>query len=628
MGIVRVGRLACALGALVVGGAVRSAQAEKLFPFIFPEQRTIEIRDPSELRPAPIPNTPPPATVSQPLVDAPERLLSLDEAIRTGLANSEVVRVLNGVSARTTGRTIYDTAIENNAIDEAQAAFDPTLRVNNGFNRFERPGGVDASDPANPVISGTRTDNYGFELDLDKRTITGGTFNFGINETPTRNPRTIFDLLDPQAAFLNPRTPSSTELSYTQPLLQGGGWTVNRAPIVIARIETERSYFQFKDSVQNLVRSVIEAYWSLVFARTDVWARRQQVQQAKGALDLAEARLRAGVTDLGDVAQARTAYYNFRGSLVTAEASLLQREAALRNLLGFPPYDPEQTIPITPPRQERIEPDWHEIIALAQERRPDLIELKLIQEADQQRLLQARNQALPQLDAIALYRWNGLEGELPLGQVLSSEPGQFTDWTLAVNFSVPLGLRQSRANLRQFELILARNEANLQQGVHAASHDLAESLRNLAQSYAEYEAFREARAAARLNLERQYAEYRNGRTILLNLLQAITAWGDAVSAEARSLLQYNTGLANLEQQTGTILETHGVRFFEERFGSIGPLGRLCRDACYPAALPPTLNFDRYPVGEQPSEQAFDLQVPEFPTRRRSTPNEAIPTPLP
>jgi len=311
--------------------------------------------------------------------------------------------------------------------------------------------------------------------------------------------------------------------------------------------------------------------------------------------------------------------------LITAESNLLQREAALRNVMGFPPYDPEQIVPVTPPQSKRVEPDWRELLELAQERRPDLIELKLILEADEQRLLQANNQALPQVDAVALYRWNGLEGKVPSGVRLASRPGQFNDWTLGVNFSVPLGLRQSRATLRRQELIISRDLANLDQGVHAAAHALAGNLRNLALYYEQYKAFHESRTAAEVNLELQYAQYRTGRTILLNLLQAINSWGDAVSAEAQALLQYNTELANLEQQTGTILETHSVRFYEERFDAIGPLGRVFPDHMYPGTNPPELNLDRYPAGERPSEEAFNLETPEFPSRRRGT---RRPEPLP
>lgn len=611
-------RSLCALVVLLAYSA-KFTHAQRSFPFILPEERTIQIRDPSELRVAAIPNTPPPPTVSQ-HEELPARNISLDEAIRTALANSEVVRVLNGVSAASSGRTIYDVTIANTAIDDANAAFDPTLRANNTFNRIDRP-----SNSNGTAIIGAQGDNYSLDFGVSKKTHSGGTLNLGVNSSQFMQAQDPF--IFPNPAFLNPRTTSSADFSFTQPLLRGLGRATNTAPIVLARIETERSYFQLKSSVQDLVRGVIEGYWGVVFARTDVWARRQQEKQSKGALDLAEARLRAGLVDLGDVAQARLAYHNFRGSLITAEASLLQREAALRNVLGFPPYDPEQLVPVTPPQLERIVPDWTELLTLAQERRPDLIELKLVLEADEQRLVQARNQALPQVDAVALYRWNGLEGEVPAGVTLSSRPGQFTDWTLAVNFSVPLGLRQSRANLRRQELVISRDLANLDQGVHAASHTIAANLRNLSQFYEQYDAFRAAREASDTNLKRQYAEYRFGRTILLNLLQAITDWGNAVSAEAQALLQYNTELANLEQQTGTILETHGVRFYEERFAAISPLGRLFPDQCYPGTTTPELNDDRYPTGERPSEEVFNLQTPEFSRRRGDLPRlEPLPAP--
>jgi hypothetical protein len=48
---------------------------------------------------------------------------------------------------------------------------------------------------------------------------------------------------------------------------------------------------------------------------------------------------------------------------------------------------------------------------------------------------------LPRADAVALYRWNGLEGRMPNGEEIGTNGDAFTDWTLGVNFSVPLYLR-------------------------------------------------------------------------------------------------------------------------------------------------------------------------------------------
>jgi len=578
------------------------ARAQKLLPFILPEQRSIRVRDPSELPRAQIPITPPPPTVSDRQTEKPSYQLSLDDAILVALQNAKVIRVLAGVQAVSSGSTIYDAAITNNSIDEQRGRFDPAIEMQNNFNRNETPAAIfDLFDPTRSTIGGLRTDGYNYNMNLAKTNEAGGTLNFGVNSNPQRFQPGIFPL--------NPQNRSSVDLSYTQPLLQGGGFRANRATIVIAGIETERSYFRFKDSVQEMVRGVIDAYWGVVFARVDVWARQQQVEQAEFSFDRAMARKRADFANAAEVAQTRLAFANFRANLLTAEANQLQREAALRNILGIPPMEPMRIVPTTKPTTDRFDFDWNGIVGLAEERRPDLIELKLIVEADQQRLLQARNQALPRVDATALYRWNGLEGEMPNGQTLSTRPGQFADWTLGVNFSVPIGLRQGRASQRSQELIIARDRANLQQGLHSTIHLLAGNLRNLAQFYEQYKAFKEAREASKENLNQQLGEYRSGRVIFLNVLQAITDWGNAVSAEAQSLTQYNTALATIERETGTILETHGVTFVEERFGAISPLGRLASKQQYPKSLRPEGITERYPQSTEPAENVFDLESP-------------------
>jgi outer membrane protein TolC len=600
---------------LVVGCTPRAG----VLPFVTQEQRHFALREPSEIDTAPLPTVPEPPTVTHPTITGKVMELSLDEAIRIALANAKVVRVLAGTTAVSSGRTIYDPAIVNTSIDVAKAAFDPVVTAKNAFTRSETP--IAVFDPTSPVgasIPHSRTDNYELGLGITKRLVTGGTVGVDGSLVSSR--------FVPGPAPLNPQERRALTVSLTQPLLKDAGVQANIAPIVIARINTERSYFQLKDSMQETVRSVVEAYWQVVFARTDVWARRQQVEQGQYAFLFAEAQQKVGRGNAADTAQAKVAYANFRASLVGAEANLLQREAALRNLLFLPPTEPERFVPTTPPTPERYQPKWEEIVRLAQEMRPDLIELALILEADQQSIIQARNQALPQLDATTFYRWNGLEGDAPSGTRIGTSAGQFADWTAGINFSVPIGLRQSRAQLRNAELVLVSDRANLEQGLHSTLHILAENMRNLAQFHEQYKAFQETRVAARINLEAQVAAYKVGGVkagglFFLNVLQAITDWGNAVSSEAQALAQYNIELANLERQTGTILETHGVRFFEERSAFAGPLGRLQKHRKYPTSMPPSANAPRYPDKGEPAEKMLERDVPSF-----RDPKEKMPMP--
>jgi outer membrane protein TolC len=576
-------RAAAALLALLACAAALPAQEQRRF--IYPEQRRLEVRSPSQVAGQPLPPAELPNTVQRKLELEPWPM-ALGEAIRVALENAEVVRVLAGQGAVSSGSTIYDPAIVNTNIDQQRARFDPRVFSNNRFFRNEIPQGVFTNGlPPDAAIDGIRRDNFQSQSGISKDFATGTRVSAGVN----------VDSSDARAVGLplNPQTASTTEVRVEQPLLEGAGARVNLAPILIARLDTERSFYQLKDSVQDLVNGVTQAYWELAFAEANAWARRQQVLQGREALERAQARVDVGISNDADLAQAAVAYDQFRANSIGADADLIQREATLRNILGLPPADGRQISSVTPLTTQRLEPDWDLVRALAAENRPDLIQRRLLLETDQQQLILARNQTLPELDIVAAHRWNALEGQAFNGQRLSSNGGQFSEYDYAINFSLPLGQRQSRAALRERELALIRDRANLRQNLHAVNHSLAASVRNLAQYYEQYEAFRRTREAARINLERQMAAYRaGGETLYLNVLQAITDWGDSLSNEVGSLALYNAELARLERESGIILENNGVQFIEEAYGSIGPLGRFAMPVCYPMAESPGPNANR------------------------------------
>ncbi len=589
------------LASFAIGwGSVQITQAQQTRRWTLDEQRSLAVRDPGSLRSVRIPEISPPNTVREPDEQLEAQFLSLDEAIRIALENAEVIRVLTGVSASTSGRTVFDVAIVNTDTDQQSAIFDPTLDVSTTLGKFDSPGATfDTLNPGQSLVVGSSTDSVDTAIGLSKKMFNGA--DVGITGNLTRS------FFEPGIFPLDPEDRAAAELTLRQPFLQGYGRQANLAPIVVARIDTERSYFQFKNSTQELVRGVIDAYWSLVAARVDVWAREQQVKQSEFGYARATARQEEGLSRAADVAQARSAMANFRASLIVARSNRILAESALRNILRLEPSGNSELVPTSAPVVEQQNFDWYLLLASAEKYRPDIIELKLILEADEQLLLQADDQARPQLDGIASYRWDGLRGEMPNGTVLQSGPGQFAGFNVGVNFSVPIGLRQSRAALRRQELVLARDRANLDQQVHEMVHQLAVNYRNLEQYFEQIGAFKEVRQAALTNYENQVAEFVSGRQNFLNVLQAITDWGNAVSQEASSVTQYNTELANIERQTGTILESHGIVFYEERFGSIGPRGRLFSDECYPQSLRPDHYIDRYHDSGNPAESTFDLK---------------------
>ncbi|HAV34013.1 MAG TPA: hypothetical protein DCX79_18600, partial [Planctomycetaceae bacterium] len=454
------------------------------------------------------PSGPEPVTVATKESAAEEQYLSLNEALRRALENSEVIRVLAGVTATSSGRTIYDTAIAVTPIDIAKAKFDPVFQANSTQRRNETP----FLDPLTPAIDGLTTAGNDYGVKVTDRNLLGGTAAIGADNR--------WDSRD--IGGFSSRNQPVMSVSYTQPILAGAGRAANEAPIVAARLQQEQSYFQFKDAMQRLVRDVIAAYWLLVQARTELWAREIQVEQLEFSFRSLEAKADVGLRNRPDAAQAQASWSNARATLVQARANVLQREAALRNILGLPPEDGQRLVPSTPPTRDRIEFRWKEIVETAQSSRPDLIELNLILDADRQRLVQQSNLAKPSLDATAGYRWNGLSGRTLAGESVSAGPGDNTDWTMGVVFTVPLSLRESRARVRNQELLIAKDRANIQQMLHQVEHQLATSLRTIEQNLQQYEAYREARQASAFNVRAQRANIQAQRDTILSELLAIT----------------------------------------------------------------------------------------------------------
>lgn len=594
--------------ALLSLGAVSTAFGDYPIPqeerrFILKEQRDLELRAPEHMFSAPLPRIPSPPTVSRELPDDANAPLELHEAVRLALENARVIRVLTGTSAQSSGATIYDPAITNTQIDVSRAPFDPTVVSNSAWRQNDFPSAVNVP----PVdIFGNVNNQFTNTTQLQKRFLTGATASLGFTPNAQR-------FNNGTGLPLNPQLTNSTTLSLTQPWLAGAGYRANAVPILVARLDTERSFFEMKDRVQELTRGVSEAYWQLVFSNVVVWVREQQIKQTQFALELNEARLKVGSGDAGDVAQQRVSYESFRAQLIAAKADRLQREAALRNILGITPSDGTRLTAISLLRKSKIEQDWEQLVAMAEMYRPDLIELKLVLEADQEQLYLAQNQAQPQLDTVAQYRWNGLSGTTPTNTAIN-DGGRFNDWALGVNFSVPLGLRQGRAGIRRREILIMRDRANLNQFLHQTTHTLAQNVRNLDQYYEQYQAFGRVREAAYENLDYRLLRLEQGiggaQPPFLNLLQAINDWGNAVLNEAQSLTLYNIELVNLERQTGTILESNGIRFFEEKYGSIGPMGKHFPYPCYPGAIPPGPNGVPPPVAEEEQwKRPDDYELP-------------------
>jgi outer membrane protein TolC len=562
--------------------------------------------------PSAMPKVPKPRTTENPEAEEIWHM-TLPEAIRIGLDNSEVIRVISlgaqgiplggfeptplntgagaGVASSLGAGTlssVYDPAIQETQIATALATFDATFTTSILWGHSTTPinnslsAGVIPTAIKYPLIFDQ--DNATFQSTLQKRAANGAVLQIqhNVSYLYSNSPANVY----PSAYTTN------TQLSITQPLLGGtaqnpSGLEANRAAIVIARLNADASVWNFKAAVMAHVRSIEQQYWSLSQQQIALWSRETAVKLGEEILRRERAELEVGRATRADVAEAEQQLENFKLNLVSATSDVITTERQLRNILGLPPADNRRIVPDTAPTEARLEPDWETSIAQMLAFQPDIVQQQLLVRLTELQLLLARNQLLPQLNLNALYQLNGLGHQLdgaegvmagaglnalnPLTARQNSAKGvntlpqlyrDFNQWQVGLTFSMPIGFRAPLANVRQAQYQLLRQRAFLQQIVHQTTHSLARFFLEVDANYKQFRTAARLREAAQQRLEAQRAFYEEGRITIDRLLDAVSQYANAIAQEAQYKTSYNTSIAALEEAKGTLLAYDNIAVAE------------------------------------------------------------------
>jgi outer membrane protein TolC len=546
--------------------------------------------------------------------------MTLQEAIRIGLDNSEIVRVIpfgaqgipiggfepsplntgaSGGIASALGagtlQSVYDPAIQETQIAQALSVFDTafTTSINWGkntqpFNNAIQGGSLTFAGPKTPIISIQDTAN--FQTGLTKRTATGAQLGIVHN----------VNWLYQNSTFLWAPSVYTTNLQMTlnQPLMGSAplpgqsagppvGLEANRAPIVISRLNADAAVWRFKAEIMAQVRSIEQQYWSLAQQHVQLWSAEKAVELAREIVNREQAELVVGKGTVADVAEAQQRMEQFNLDLVTRTSDVITTERQLRNILGLPPADNRRIIPVTPPTDARLEPDWESSLAQMVTFQPDIVQQQLLVRVAELQLLIARNQLLPQLNLNVLYQLNGLGQQLDTAEAIMTgatlkalepvvasrqraagvlaQPGNYNNfrtWQVGFSFQMPLGMRAPLANSRQAQYILLRQRAYLQQVVHQTIHSLARFFLEVDANFKQFKTASRLRAAAAERLAAQRAYYEEGRITIDRFLDAVSQYAQAVAQEAQFKTTYNISIVALEEAKGTLLAYNNIAVAE------------------------------------------------------------------
>ena len=539
--------------------------------------------------------------------------LPLAEVVQITLCNSQVMRQLGGRIASTAPETIsrtlvspvavtttYDPALTESvtglsvgspfqgsgpeaALSEFDAQLDASVFWEKNRRPQNRPTGLDLFPPIFAQDLGT------FSTGLTKTTAAGTSFGFRNNTLYEQNNT------GPGFRALPSDWQTNFEATFSQPLLQGAGAQYNRIAgplsfdqyaaglgnpidgVIIARIRTDQTLADFEGGVRNLIRDVEDAYWELYFAYRDLEARKMGRDSAletwKKTVALYRTGSRGGSADRE--AQARSQYFLFRSQVEQALTEVFRSENRLRYIMGLSMSDGRLIRPADEPSTARVAFDWAGIHCEALTRRVEIRRQKWEIKRRELELIAARNFLLPRLDAVGRYRWLGLGDELiraSRGASAFNEPGstafgtltsgEFQEWQLGLQLSMPIGYRRELSGIRHHELLLARDRAILQDLELEISHQLGDAIRDIDLNYGLTQTNFNRRVAAEAEVVAVEASFLANLITLDLLLDAQRRRAEAESAYYRSLVDYNRAIMNVHYRKGSLLEYDGVYLAE------------------------------------------------------------------
>lgn len=511
--------------------------------------------------------------------------LTLEDAVSITLQNSKVIRSfgqvrqfgqLVGAAPERLGvqpdgvSTVYDPAIQEtgqNGVEQLLSNFDAIFNSTATWDNTDRNQNGNAVNAIN-----FQQDAFNVTNEISKRSAAGTQMFFrNVNTYTGAN-----NLDTSQIRQINSDWFTALEAEIRQPLLRARGAQVNRVPIVLARIRSDIAIVDFEVAVTELVNTVEHAYWELYFFYRNLEAAKIGRDSALGIWKKVYARYQSGDTggEAEREAQSREQYFFFRGRVEESWRDLLKSENRLRYLMGLAATDGRLIRPLDEPTTAKIAFDWSSIHCESLDKRLELRRQRWRVKQRELELIAARNQLLPQFDAIALYRWLGAGDEylsrsgdptavgLEEGAVQALFGGERQEFRLGFEFEVPLGFRRELAQVRTQQLGLVRERAWLEDMELEVSHQLTDAVQELEAQVVLLQTNLNRLKAAVQHVQAVEDAFQVGNLALDLLLDSQRRRADAEIAYYQTLVNYNLAINRIHLRKGSMLEYNGVMLAE------------------------------------------------------------------
>lgn len=334
---------------------------------------------------------------------------------------------------------------------------------------FVAVGGVQLPGNSERIFS---DENLTARVGLKKKYTTGTVVEFG-----SRFSRLVNTLNQTSSSALySPEYETFSGITVTHPLLRGAGKEVNLAGLNIARHRGAAQDVLTRVKAMNLVAEVASRYTDIVTADRVLSVHSANIELAKQMLKRNQELLESNEGLQTDVTTAELALYQRQDQYISAAADKIERVNILFALIDRAP-DLEGKVRFQPISGyfDGVKLNTkRDLIAYGQTRRLDLLYYNHVVETAKLNVLRAKDSGKPQLNVTASAGLYGLSDGAG-GSIGEAVGAQGIEWSLGLNFKMPLGKRgaeaaedAANAQVRQAQLELMKAKLGISLEVDTA----------------------------------------------------------------------------------------------------------------------------------------------------------------
>lgn len=475
----------------------------------------------------------------------------------------------------------YQPLINKQQLEASLGVYDFQLEGTVGYRKNESPI-TDAVTRSFLGLDASKRTNYQADFTLSRYLSTGA--NVQVSGTNSRSVNNTNQF--------NPTFSGTLSASVTQPLWRDFRIDQNRRSILIAKKNVNISEIQFEDQMSAIVQNVETTYWNLVNAIEQQKISIQSRELAQIQLNDNEKRVEIGTLAPITITQTRSEVAQAEQGVISAEATIIQYQNALKNLIYKDTKNVVWQQVIIPTDQPVITEQvfsQEEALKLAMEKRPEIRTLKLNLDIDDINIHFSENQTKPRLDFTASYTSYGTAGPTykdalvdqngvpildPNGDRQYIVDGPFTgklgtaykqifkqdypNYNLSLTFVYTFGNRTAKANLASARINKDQDQTQMKQQVQNIEVEVLNAIWTIQTNRKNLESAILTRQLREEQLDGETKRFQAGLSTNFEVLQAQRDLATAKGAELRARIELKKAVVDLQRYTFTNLDNYNI----------------------------------------------------------------------